>query len=104
MNLSFTLLMEVNRAVVRESDVGHMVISASVPRVLGSGGLYFADYVAYAEREGWHTGPTISSRARTRPRYDLGLRPKSERADIVLAESDNSTGTLCHSNGDHLPV
>ena len=74
-------LMEVKRAVVRKGDVGRMVIDASVPRArlrrtcLG-------DYVEYAERQGWHTGSTIVSRARARPWYDLGLRPKEERADM----------------------
>ena len=74
-------LMEVKRAVVRKGDVGRMVITASVPRARLRG-THFADYVAYAERQGWHTRSTIASRARTRPWYDLGLRPKSERSDI----------------------
>ena len=74
-------LMEVRRAVVRASDVGRMVINASVPRSRLRG-THFADYVAYAERQDWHTGPTIASRARTRPWYDLGLLPKSDRADM----------------------
>ena len=65
---SFTSLMEVKRAVVRRGDVGRMVVNASVPgaRLRRT---HFADYVAYAERQGWHTGSTISSRARTRPWY-----------------------------------
>ena len=92
--------MEVNRAVVRESDVGHMVISASAPRARLRG-TYFADYVAYAEREGWHTGPTISSRARTRPWYDLGLRPKSERADMFWPKAQQYRHVV-PLNGDHL--
>ena len=74
-------LMEVRRAVVRKGDVGRMVVSASVPRSRLRG-THFADYVAYAEGQGWHAGSTIASRARTRPWYDLGLRPKSERADM----------------------
>ena len=74
-------LMEVKRAVVRKRDVGRMVINASVSRARLRR-THFEDYVAYAEQEGWHTGPTIASRARTRPWYDLGLRPKSERADM----------------------
>ena len=74
-------LMEVKRAVVRKGDVGRMVINASAPRARLRG-THFADYVAYAERQGWHTRSTITSRARTRPWYDLGLRPKPERADI----------------------
>ena len=64
-------LMEVRRAVVRESDVGRMVINASVPRARLRQ-THFADYLAYAERQGWHTGSTIASRARRRPWYDLG--------------------------------
>ena len=74
-------LMEVKRAVVREGDVTRKVLNASVPaaRLRGT---YLADYIAYAEGEGWHTGSTVASRARTRPWYDLGLRPKSERADM----------------------
>ena len=79
-------LMEVNRAVVRESDVERMVINASIPRARLRR-THFADYVAYAERQGWHTGPTIASRARTRPWYDLGLMPRSERAPVVWSKS-----------------
>ena len=74
-------LMEVRRAVVRKGDVGRMVVNASVSRARLRR-THFADYVAYAEGQGWHTGSTIASRARTRPWYDLGLRPKSERADM----------------------
>ena len=74
-------LMEVKRAIVRKRDVGRMVINASVSRAWLRR-THLGDYVAYAEREGWHTGSTIASRARTRPWYDLGLRPKSERADM----------------------
>ena len=76
-------LMEVKRAIVRKRDVGRMVINASVSRARLRG-TYFADYVEYAEREGWHTGSTIASRARSRPWYDLGLRPKPERARYVM--------------------
>ena len=79
-------LMEVRRAVVRKGDVGRMVVSASVPRSRLRG-THFADYVAYAEGQGWHTGSTIASRARTRPWYDLGLRPKLERAPLIWAKS-----------------
>ena len=74
-------LMEVKRAVVRKEDVTRMVINASVSRARLRRTLFSA-YVAHAEGEGWHTGSTIYSRARTRPWYDLGLRPKSERADL----------------------
>ena len=44
-------LMEVKSAVVRESDVGRMVINASVPRARLRR-THFADYLAYAERPG----------------------------------------------------
>ena len=74
-------LMEVRRAVVRRGDVGRMVINASVPRARLRR-THFAEYIAYAERQGWHTRSTIASRARTRPWYDLGLRPGSERANM----------------------
>ena len=74
-------LMEVKRAVVRKSDVGRMVINAPIPRARLRR-THFADYVVYAERQGWHTGSTIASRAQTRPWYDLGLRPKLERAHL----------------------
>ena len=74
-------LMEVKRAVVRRGDVGRLVINASVPRARLRR-THLGDYVAYAERQGWHTGSTIASRARARPWYDLGLRPKEERADM----------------------
>ena len=74
-------LMEVKRAVVSSGDVGRMVINATAPRARLRR-THFADYVAYAERQGWHTGTTIANRARVRPWYDLELRPKSERADM----------------------
>ena len=73
--------MEVKRAVVGAQDVGRMVISASVPRARIRR-THFANYVAYAERQGWHTGSTIASRAHSRPWYDLDLRPKPSRAHL----------------------
>ena len=79
-------LMEVKRAVVRKGDVGRMVINASVSRARLRR-THLADYVAYAEREGWNTGSTIASRARTRPWYDLGLRPRGERAPLIWTKS-----------------
>ncbi len=74
-------LMEVKRAVVRKGDVNRMVINASVSRARLRR-TRLSDYIAYAERQGWHTGSTVASRARTRPWYDLGLKPKLERADM----------------------
>ena len=74
-------LMEVKRAVVRKGDVGRMVINASVSRARLRR-THLSDYIAYAERQGWHAGSTVASRARTRPWYDLGLKPKPQRADM----------------------
>ena len=79
-------LMEVKRAIVRRRDVSRMVINASVPRARLRR-THFADYVAYAERQGWHTGSVIASRARVRPWYDLGLMPQSERAPMFWTKS-----------------
>ena len=62
-----------------------------------------ADYLAYAERQGWHTGSTIASRALTRPWYDLGLRPKSERADMFWTKSQQYRHVV-PLNKDRLPV
>ena len=74
-------LMEVKRADIGRNDVGRQVINVSVPRSRLRH-THFSDYLAYAERQGWNSGSTISSRARTRPWYDLGLRPKEDRADM----------------------
>ena len=95
-------LMEVKRAVVRERDVGRMVINASVSRARLRR-THLADYLAYAERQGWHTGSTIASRARTRPWYDLGLRPKSERADMFWPMSQQYRHVV-PINKDSLPA
>ena len=95
-------LMEVKRAVVRSDDVGRMVINASVPRSRLRR-THFAKYVAYAEREGWHTGSTIASRAQSRPWFDLGLRPKSERADMFWTKSQQYRHVV-PLNSDRLPT
>ena len=95
-------LMEVKRAVVRERDVGRMVINASVSRARLRR-THFANYLAYAERQGWQTGSTIASRARTRPWYDLGLRPKSERADMFWPMSQQYRHVV-PINKDSLPA
>ena len=79
-----------------------MVVNASVSRARIRG-THFADYVAYAERQGWHTGSTIASRARTRPWYDLGLRPKSERSDLIWPKSQQYRH-LVPLNREQLPV
>ena len=94
-------LMEVKRAIVRKRDVGRMVINASVSRARLRG-TYFADYVEYAEREGWHTGSTIASRARTRPWYDLRLRPRSERAHLFWPKAQQYRHVV-PLNADQLP-
>ena len=95
-------LMEVKRAVVKKGDVGRMVINASVSRARLRR-TRLADYVTYAEREGWHTGSTIASRARSRPWYDLGLRPKSERADMFWSMSQQYRHVV-PVNRDSLPA
>jgi len=95
-------LMDVQRAVVGTRDVGRVVINASVPRARIRN-THFADYVPYAERQGWHTGSTIASRAKTRPWYDLGLRPKSERSDIVWSKGQQYRH-IVPLNRDGLPV
>ena len=95
-------LMEVKRAVVRSADVSRMVINASVPRSRIRR-THFAKYVAYAEREGWHTGSTIASRGHSRPWYDLGLRPKSERANMFWTKSQQYRHVV-PLNSDRLPT
>ena len=95
-------LMEVQRAVVRKGDVGRMVINASVSRARLRR-THLSDYIAYAERQGWHTGSTVASRARTRPWYDLGLRPKSERADMFWPKSQQYRH-IVPLNEDKLPA
>ena len=95
-------LMEVKRAVVRSRDVGRMVVNAPVPRARLRP-THFRDYVAHAEREGWHTGSTVAARAQTRLWYDLGLRPKSERAEMFwpMAQQYRHVVPL---NSDRLPA
>ena len=94
--------MEVKRPSVREEDVSRVVINASVSRSrlrrthLGS-------YVTYAEQQGWHTRSTIVGRAQSRPWYDLGLRPKSERAPITWSKGQQYRH-LVPLNRDQLPV
>ena len=102
LELELHSLMEVKRAVVRKADVGRMVVNASVPRARIRR-THFADYVAHAERQGWNTGSTIASRARTRPWYDLGLRPKSERSDLIWPKSQQYRHVV-PLNKDQLPV
>ena len=95
-------LMEVKRAVVYERDVERMAINASVPRSRLRH-TRLADYIAYAERQGWHSGSTIASRASTRPWYDLGLRPKTDRADMFWTKSQQYRHVV-PLNKDYLPA
>ena len=95
-------LMEVQRAVVGAGDVRRLVINASVPRVRLRK-THLADYIAYAERQGWHTGSTIASRARSRPWYDLALTPKSERSDMIWSKGQQYRHVV-PLNRDRLPI
>ena len=95
-------LMEVKRTVVRKRDVKRLVINASVSRARLRR-THLADYVVYAERQGWNTGSTIASRARTRPWYDLGLRPREERADMIWSKGQQYRHVV-PLNNDKLPV
>ena len=74
-------LMEVKRAVVHKEDATRLVVNAPSSRAKIRR-THLEDYVNYAERQEWHTGPTIASRARVRPWYDLGLRPPKDRAHL----------------------
>ena len=78
-------LMEVKRAVVRSRDAGRMVVNASVPRARLKR-THLADYVAYAEREGWHTGSTIASRAQDASLVRPGAAAKERARRDVLAD------------------
>lgn len=77
----FHSLMEANRPVITAADVGRLVINASVSRA-SLRRTYLGKYIAHAEERGWNNGSTIISRAHVRPWYDLGLRPKEERAEL----------------------
>ena len=74
-------LMEASRIAVTTTDVAKLVINAPISRAVLRR-THLKRYVEYAERLGWHEGSTVASRARTRAWYDLGLRPKGERAPI----------------------
>jgi type I restriction-modification system DNA methylase subunit len=82
----FHSLMEAKAPVIRAADVGRRVINAPVSRA-ALRGTKLADYVRYAEEREWHVGPTVASRAQVRPWYDLGLRPKAERAEMFWPKS-----------------
>ena len=94
--------MEVKRAVVRSGDVSRKVVNASVPRARIRK-THFGEYVTYAEQQGWHTSSTITSRARSQPWYDLGIRPKPERADFFWPKSQQYRH-LVPLNQDLLPA
>ena len=93
---------DVDRAIVRKQDAKKVVVNASVSRARIRR-THFAEYVAYAERQGWHTGATIVSRARTRPWYDLGLRPRRERAPIAWSKGQQYRHVI-PLNRDQLPI
>ncbi len=82
----FHTLMEAKSIVIRTADVGRLVINAPVSRA-ALRNTHLARYVRYAEEQGWHTGATVASRARVQPWYDLGLRPKGERAQLFWPKS-----------------
>lgn len=77
----FHTLMEAKGSVVRTGDVGRLVVNAPISRA-SLRRTHLGSYVTHAERQGWNTRSTIASRARVRPWYDLGLRPKEQRADM----------------------
>ena len=95
-------LMEVKRPTVCRKDVSRMVINAPVSRARIRR-THFEKYVTYAEQQGWHTGSTIVGRSQSRPWYDLGLRPKSERAPIIWSKGQQYRH-LVPLNIDQLPV
>ena len=74
-------LMEVKRPIVRREDTSRLVVNAPISRARIRNA-HMGEYVAYAEQQDWHTGPTITSRAKVRPWYDLGLRPRQDRAQL----------------------
>lgn len=94
-------LMEASRITVTASDAGKLAINAPISRAVLRR-THLKRYVEYAERLGWHEGSTVASRARTRAWYDLGLRPKGERAPIFWPKSQQYRH-LAPWNQDHLP-
>ncbi|MBI4311142.1 MAG: hypothetical protein HY681_05105 [Chloroflexi bacterium] len=82
----FHTLMEAHRIVIRAADVGRLVVNAPVARA-ALRGTHLARYIRYAEEQGWNTGATVVSRAKVQPWYDLGLRPKGERAQMFWPKS-----------------
>ena len=81
LELELHTLMEVKRPIVRREDPTRLVVNAPVSRARIRN-THIEAYVVYAEQQDWHTGPTIASRARVRPWYDLGLRPRQDRAQL----------------------
>ena len=77
----FHSLMEASRIVVTAGDAKKLVINAPISRA-ALRKTHLGRYVEAAESRGWHEGSTIAQRAKTGPWYDLGLRPKAERAPI----------------------
>jgi len=98
----FHTLMEAKRPVIRVDDVGRLVVNAPVRRS-SLRGTHLERYVAYAEERGWNTGPTVASRARVRPWYDLGIGPRSERAQMFWSNAQQYRH-LTPWNEDALPA
>ncbi len=98
----FHSLMEAKSPIIRAADVGRRVINAPVSRA-ALRGTKLADYVRYAEGRDWHVGSTVASRAKVRPWYDLGLRPKSERAQMFWSMSQQYRHIIAW-NQDRLPA
>ena len=95
-------LMEVKRAIVRKGDTARLVINAAATRARIRD-THFEDYVNYAEQQGWHTGSTVASRAQTRPWYNLGLKAKADRADILWPMAQQYRHVI-PLNPDRLPA
>ena len=95
-------LMEIKKAVVRKNDASRMVINAPFSRARIRG-THLESYVTYAEQQNWHTSPTVATRGRNHPWYDLGLRPPQQRAPILWPMAQQYRH-LVPLNVDHLPV
>ena len=94
--------MEAKSIVIRSADVKRLVINAPISRA-ALRNTKLADYVAHAERLGWNRGPTVESRGRTRPWYDLGLRAKVARAQMFWPKSQQYRHIVTW-NEDKLPA
>lgn len=95
-------LMEAQGIVVKRQDVAKHVINAPVVRAQLRG-THLERYIAYAERQGWHSGSTVKQRAQSGPWYDLGLRSAADRADLLWPMAQQYRH-LAPWNQDRLPV